>query len=181
MEDGLIGYILTGLVSLVVGFLLMRFEPKSKVCYWFPHAFVFDLKSEGLRIQTNSLTVQNLGRLTAESVEVIHKTKPDFFQISPPLPYTEEISNSGEHILRINSIGPKEVFTLQVLSYKTVPELLNIRSKEGAASSIPIVIQRYVPKWIELVVGLLMLAGFGVIVYWAIKAFIFLSQAIDFW
>lgn len=181
METSLIGYVITGVVSLVVGLLLKHLEPKSKLCYWFPHAFVFDLKNENLTIQTNSLTVQNLGRESAEDVEIIHKSRPDFFQFSPPIAYLEETTKSGDHILRIPHLGKKEFFTLQLLSYKSVPVLQNIRSKDGSGTQIQFKFQRHYPKWLEYLIGLIMVSGLIVVVYWLVKSFIFLSKSIGLW
>jgi hypothetical protein len=78
------GYIATGIISLIVGLLLRQLEPKSKIVYWSPHNFLFELQKEQVVLQTNSLTVQNIGRKPAEDIEIIHKQKPDFFQLFPP-------------------------------------------------------------------------------------------------
>jgi len=176
--NNLTGYVATGVISFMVGTLLRHFEPKAKLLYWSPHNFLFELKREGVVLQTNSLTVQNTGRKSAEDIEIIHKEKPDFFQISPTLSHEEGTGSSGEHIIRVKSLGPKEFFMLQLLSYKTVPFLLNIRSKEGSARAIQIQPQRIIPKWLQtLNVGLLFL-GLGFAIYWLVKAVIFISRNI---
>ena len=62
--EGLDGYILTGIVSLVVGILITRFQPKAKLVYWFPHVANFDIDADPgppVSFQTSALTVQNLG------------------------------------------------------------------------------------------------------------------------
>ncbi|MEQ3694276.1 MAG: hypothetical protein ABNH16_09425 [Thalassolituus sp.] len=81
--EHLIGYIATGAISLVVGVLLIYLQPKSKVYYWTPHTFLFNLQKENVVLQTDSLTVQNLGRKAASNIEVIFDTKPDFYQLQP--------------------------------------------------------------------------------------------------
>jgi hypothetical protein len=172
------GYIATGAVALIVGLLLRSLEPKAKVVYWSPHNFFFELKRENVVLQTNSLTIQNIGRKPAENIEIIHKTKPDFFQISPSMPFSEENNASGEHILRIASLGSREAFTLQLLSYKTVPVLLYVRFKEGPAIPIQIQPQRIFPKWLQYLSSLLIIVGAGFVLYWLIRAVIFLSCAI---
>ena len=106
------GYFLTGIVSVIVGFLLRQLEPKTKVVYWSPHNFFFELKNENVVLQTNSLTIQNIGRKSAEDIEIIHKTKPDFFQLSPPQAFEEIITKNREHVIRVKTLGPKEFFTL---------------------------------------------------------------------
>ena len=177
MED-LVKYIATGIVSLSVGLLIRYLEPKSKIVWWLPHNFFFELKKESIVLQTNSVTVQNLGRKPAESIEIVHKTKPDFFQLSPLIPYEEEVTSSGEHVIRVNTLGPKEFFTLQLLSYKTVPVLLNIRSKDGSAKFIEFQLQRIFPKWFQILSVVFLLVGIGFTAYWIIKAVVFLSRSI---
>lgn len=177
----LTGYIATGLVSLVVGIVLKYFEAKARVVYWIPAPAVFDLKNEKVVLQANALSVQNLGRETAEDVEIVHKTRPDHFQLTPAIPFTEDTTVNGEHVIRIRALGPKEYFTIQLLSYRTAPYLLYIRSKAGAASPIQIRFQRYVPKWVIALIWFFMLVGFGFTIYWAIHAFVFISENIGVW
>jgi len=172
------GYIATGIVSLVVGLLLRYIEAKAKIVYWFPHNFFFELKKENVVLQTNSLTVQNTGRRPAENIEIIHKQKPDFFQLAPSIPYEEETTSNGEHVLRVKTLGPKEFFMLQLLSYKTVPVLLNVRSKEGPAKTIQIQPQKIFPLWFQWVSAGLFFIGLGFAIYWCIKAIIFISNNI---
>src|SRR6266850_5663939 len=109
----LTGYVATGVISLAVGWLLKYIEPKSKLLYWFPHNFLFHLKNENVALQTNALTIQNVGRRPAENVEIVHKQRPDFFQLAPAMPFAEETTANGEHVIRVATLGPKEVFTLQ--------------------------------------------------------------------
>jgi hypothetical protein len=162
----------------MVGWFLKYVEPKSKVVYWFPHNFFFELKKENVVLQTNSLTIQNLGRKPAETVEIVHKQRPDFFQLSPALAFTEETTTNGEHVIRVATLGRKEVFTVQLLSYKTAPVLLNIRSKDGAAQGIAIQPQRIFPRWFNVGATVLLFLGLGFFAYWAIKAVVFISKSI---
>ena len=122
--------------------------------------------------------MQNLGRKTAESIEIVHKMKPDYFQLSPPILYEEEVTPNGEHVIRVDTLGPKEFFTLQLLSYKTVPVLLNIRSKDGSAKLIEFQLQRVFPKWFQILSVIFLLVGIGFTAYWIIKAVVFLSRSI---
>ena len=173
------GYIVTGVVSLAVGYALRRLEPKSKIVYWLPHTFFFDLKNEKVVLLTNALTVQNIGSRPAERIEIIHKARPDFFQFAPAVDFEEATSPTGEHILRIQSLAPKEVVTLQLLSYKSsAPVLMNIRSKEKPAESIAIQPQRIVARWLQLVIVLLLIVGLGFSTYWLIRAVVHISQQI---
>lgn len=177
--DPIAGYVVTGVISLSVGWLLQRLAPRSKLVYWLPHNFFFDLKAEKVVLQTNALTVQNTGRRPAENVEILHKTRPDFLQVSPSLAYVETETPAGEHALTIPHLGPGEYFTIQLLSYKTVPQLLNIRCKDGAAVQIPITSQRVYPRWFNFGAGLLMLLGLGLVIYGIVKVTIVLFHIVS--
>ena len=172
------GYVATGIVSLAVGLLLRYLEAKARIVYWSPHNFFFELKKENVVLQTNSLTIQNIGRKPSENIEIVHKQKPDFFQLAPSVPYEEETTSNGEHVIRIKILGPKEFFMLQLLSYRTVPVLLNIRSKDGPAQAIQIKPQRIFPRWFRVFSGVLFFVGLGFAIYWGIKAVIFISKSI---
>lgn len=176
--DNLAKYIATGVVSLIVGLLLRNLEPKSKLVYWQPHYFLWQLEEPQVTLKTDSITLQNLGRRPAENVEVVFKSRPDFFQIAPSLPYTEKISPNGEFVICINALGPKEFFTLQLLSYATLPTVQNIRCKDGQGQFIQIQLQRQYPRWVYYLSALLLLVGAGFVAYWVIAAALHLSKKI---
>lgn len=176
--DSLGGYIATIIVSLIIGYLSRFFEPKSKLLGWSPHNFLFNLQKEGVVIQTNSLTVQNWGRKPAEDIEIIHKTRPDFFEIHPSIVYTESTNPNGEHVIHVKTLGPKEWFLVQLLSYKTVPQLQNVRWKNGQCKWVQIVPQRVLPRPFLVTLKVLMLVGIGTIAYWLIRVVIFVNSQI---
>lgn len=176
--DNLAGYVATGVISLTVGLLLRYLEPKAKLFYWSPANFFFQLQRENIALQTDALTIQNLGRKAAEKIELVWKARPDFFQFSPAVPYEDEQLENGQYVLRVASLGPKEFFTLQVLSYKTAPALLYVRSNSGPAQQMPFQIQRAFPVWVQAALLFLVVVGFGFLVYWLIRTLAFLSRAI---
>lgn len=164
--EGLLGYVATGVVSFAVAYLLIYLQPKANLVYWSPHSFLFNLTNEGVVLQTDALTLQNLGRTVAHNVEIIMSKRPDFFQFAPALAHTETILNNGQFVVRIAELGPKEYVTLQLLSYKQVPQLLNIRSDVGQAQAIQIQLFRILPQWVNWLARLLMLVGAGTTIYW---------------
>lgn len=177
--EHLAGYIATGLISLAVGVLLFRLQPKAKLLYWSPHSFRFHLTREEVVLQTDALTVQNVGRKTAENVELIMSSEPDFIQLSPAIPHSEEPTPEGYFLLRIASLGPKEFVTLQLLSYTQVPQFLNLRSDAGSAVPMPFQIQRTYPGWFNALAALLLLAGLGLLLYWLVQIAVFVIQGTD--
>ena len=172
------GYIVTGLVSLFIGLLLQRLKDKPRLLYWIPGSFLFQLKTPEVNLRTDSLTIQNVGRQSATNVEIVYKIRPDHFQFSTPIDFSEGQSPSGEYVIRIASLGPKEHVNLQLLSHISQPVLLNIRSAEGRAQLIQVYLQRVVPKAIQALAGFLAFLGFGFLVYWVFAAVIFLSKGI---
>lgn len=176
--DQLIGYVATGVVSLLVGLLLQRYQAKPKLLYWIPGTFTFELKEPKLAIRTDSVTIQNDGRKPATNIEIVHKERPDHFQFSTAISYSEETTPSGEHIIKVPSLGPKEHVNIQLLGHTKIPVLLNVRSAEGPAQNIQVHLQRIFPKWVYVFVGALMLLGFGFGVYWLIRSVHFISVSI---
>jgi hypothetical protein len=171
--DSLVGYVATIVVALIVGYLSQFLQPRSKLLCWLPHNFTFELKKEGLVLVANSLTVQNVGRQAAEDIEIIHKSRPDFFQLSPAVAFEESTTPNDEHVIRLKALGPKEWVFLQLLSYKTVPVLQNVRSKDGQGQFIAIQPQRVFPRWRIVTLQLLFIVGAGTVAYWLIRSGIF--------
>ena len=176
--EQLIGYIATGVVSLVVGLFLQRLQAKPKLLYWVPGSFMFNLKEPQLALRTDALTIQNDGRMPATNVEIIHRQRPDHFQFSTAISYVEENGPDGTHIIRIPSLGSKEFVNIQLLSHVQEPVLLNVRCAEGPAQLIQVHLQRVYPKWFQVFVGMLIVLGFGFLLYWVGSAIIFVSKSI---
>lgn len=176
--EKIIGYIATGIISLVVGLLLQRFQSKPKLLYWVPGSFLFELKEPKVTLRTDSLTIQNTGRKPAKDVEIVHKYKPDHFHFSTAISFIEETNPNGEHIIKIPSLGAKEFVNIQLLSRVQQAILLNVRSADGPAQLIQVHLQRIFPKWFNASAGGLLLLGFGFALYWLIRSVIFLSAAI---
>jgi hypothetical protein len=175
--ENLAGYIATGIVSLFVGLILRSLEARPKLVAWQPHYALFKITDQN-SIQTDSITVQNLGRKAAEDLEIIFRSKPDHFMLTPPLNYKEETTPNGGFLIQIGTLGPKEFFTLHLLSYATLPHVDLIRSKNGPAEPIPFQMQRKFPRWLELSIAFTIFVGMGFSLYWIIRAIIYISKAI---
>lgn len=174
-----VGYLATGLISLVVGLLLQRAKDKPRLLYWIPGSFIFELtQPQKFSLRTDSLTIQNVGRESAENIEIIHKVRPDHFQFSTAVSYREETLASGEHIIHIPRVGPREFVNIQLLSYTAMPVLLNIRSSEGPARQISVYLQRAFPLYVQYFAAFLILLGLGFLLYWIGAAVIYLTKAI---
>jgi len=176
--EGAIGYIATGLVSLIVGLFLERLKGKPRLLYWLPGSFLFQLKNPNVALRTDSLTIQNVGRHPATNVEIVHKARPDHFQFSTAIDFTESSTPTGEHIIKIASLGPKEFVNLQLMSHTNPAVILNVRCAEGPGQLIQVHLQRFLPRWRQVIAGTLMLIGAGFCLYWVLASVLYLSHAI---
>lgn len=167
--DPLLGHVITGVFALVVGLVLQRFVAKPKLQYFLPGTFIFDLEEPELKLQTDSLTIQNSGGKSATNIEIVHKEKPDHFQFSQAIAYKEEFNPNGEHLLKIESLGPKEFLNIQYLSHTKSPVLLRVRSDQGSAQLIQVQFQPIYPNWLKYIVAILIFSGFGFLLYCAMK------------
>ncbi len=204
--EPLAGYVATVCASVAATYLSQFLKPNVKILYWLSHNFLYAIPTNQLNpansaqalppasaepaaagqpappasflLLTHSVTIQNFGRETADWVEIVHRRKPDFFQLYPSLNYTEGTTPSGEHVLRVESVAPKEYFVIQLLSYVRPPEFLYIRSAAGHASPMPWMVVRKYPQWVYGLIGLLMLTGAGFCAYWLIRGAIFVFKGL---
>lgn len=172
------GYIATIIVSLIIGYLMRFFRAEIEAPCMVATQLFLQPQEKNVVLQTNSLTVQNLGRKPAEGIEIIHQERPDFFEIQPSMAFTEITNPNGEHVIRIESLGSKEWFVVQMLSYKTVPQLLNVRWKDGQCKWIQIAPQRVWPKPLLIAAQIVLFIGVGTIAYWLIRVGLYLNTQI---
>ena len=157
-------------VGVGIGIVLDRLRSRPRIFYWYPHAFVHQLKlaedQPTVKILTDTITIQNVGRKSAESVEICLTGEPDRFELSPSLKYEAETDEDGNYIIRIMHLGSKEVFAIEFLSYKTKVKLNYVRHKDGPAEKIDIVPIRQFPLWVYYVSAVFTLIGTGLVLYW---------------
>jgi hypothetical protein len=181
LSDKVTGAIVTGVIGLVFWLVQRRLEPASNLGYWVPHNFLFNVplpnQPQPLALETATLTVQNLGRKAAEVVEIVHATKPDHFQIHPRRAYEEKQAPDGAHIISVESLGPKEVLQIQLLAFNQRPVFVGVRSKDGPAKPVRFQIFRVLPRPVLLLLQLCMFVGAFAIVYWIVRAALFISRA----
>jgi hypothetical protein len=179
--DSLWGYVATGVVSVAVGLLLRELAPKVRLVFWVPHSFVFEIPipdNPVAHLVTHAITIQNIGRKTAQDLEIVLRRRPDFFKLQPALDYVESDTPAGEHVIRLRSLGPREFFTFEFLSWASHPEITAIRCLEGPA--LPITVQAFRPwsRWALLVGWGLMLTGFGFWFFWLLRVGAFILHGI---
>jgi hypothetical protein len=183
----LTSHIVTGIITFVFALLLRELDRKARIVWWSPHSFLFEVPQPEAKpptvfnLMTHAIAVRNVGRLAAENVEIVHKRRPDFFKLQPSRDYEEATTPAGEHVIRAKSLGPREGFLIQMLSYRQLPELQYIRSNSGPAQRINIALNRRLPRWLGLVLRALALIGAGVVVYVLLRIASFVLKGAGFW
>lgn len=126
-------------------------------------------------IWLNSLviTIRNNGNSAARNIEVSHPQAPQHFQLTPAIQHTVERSDDGRRMtIRIPSIGPKETVAISYLfgPIANWNDLLEyVRSEDGLAEKINVILNRVFPNWFNIMVlgfCLLGLVFLGVIIWW---------------
>jgi len=201
----LAGYIASLAVGIIGTYLSQFLRPKVKIRYWQSHNFTYTIPPSNpnaltisgpvaaagnapappppappalpnFLLLTQSLTIQNFGREKAAWIEIVHAVKPDFFQLYPALNFAEQTSPTGEHTLRVQSLAPKEYFTVQFLCYTSPPNLSFIRSEAGHASPMPWMTVRKYPKWVYTTITAMTVIGASFCVYWIARGVIFIAK-----
>lgn len=202
--DSLAGYIGTLCVGAVGNYLSQFLRPKIKIKYWLSHSFTYKIPNNQLNpapaaalalpaanqaappappaghfyLLTQSVTIQNFGRERAEWIEIVHQQRPDFFQLQPALNYTEQVSATGEHTLRVESLAPREWFTIQFLCYTHMPELVHVRSEAGHGALMPWMMARRFAPWVYATMWIAMVTGGAFFAYWVIRGGMFVLKSI---
>jgi hypothetical protein len=177
-------FLITGLVSLGVGWLLNRLTSKwSDLVYYTgpmqavqvpipPQASASPADGPppaAPPVQPVSiLTVflWNQGRAPARDVYVGHTYMP-LHTVSPDLPRNVEALPGGGEALRFPVLPPKVVVTISYLVVGQVPPpsiVQYVGSEDGPAKHVPVMLQRVWPAWVNRVAMLLMLLGVWVAV-----------------
>jgi hypothetical protein len=113
---------------------------------------------------TRTVFVQNVGRATAELVEVHFNYTPEHMQIWPTLNYESATNAENRFTVMVANLGPREYFTLELLSTRTLPDVLRIRSKAGEGRQVAIAPSEVLLPWVRrLIIVLLWLGGFAII------------------
>ena len=167
----IISHVLTGLVLLVVGYVSHMLQGRPRLLWYAPgdSQFVVDGTDGDFRINTGSATVQNVGRKKAENVEIIFAFEPTKCQLQPSMNHETQVLKDGQFVIKLATLGPKELVTLQVLYGAVTPTLQQVRSDAGPAKQIPVWLARRYPPWFNTTAALLVLLGLGVVAYVVIK------------
>ena len=132
------------------------------------HAFNSLIEGEEVtHINTHAVVIRNAGNKTATNVKINHNVLPDF-KIYPETDYkVKELPGGGKELL-IPRLTPKKELTISYLYFAplTYNEInSSIESDVGPAKVINVRLQQIFPKWVNFLVGFLMIFGFIALIY----------------
>lgn len=118
-------------------------------------------------VNTHSVVIRNVGRRAATNVRLSHTVLPDF-TIWPAVEYQiREVPNSGADIV-IPTLVPSQHLTISYLYFPPVTYAnvnAGVKSDEGFATQIPVLLQRQYPKWYTAVARVLVIVGVATLMY----------------
>lgn len=178
-------FLVTGAVTFVVSYLIWFFTTKRvSLIYYLSHTQFVSLPPisthpQGVTLGTSTLFLQNQGNAPAKNVQIGHFNAPlPFHNVFPDIPRNIVSLPGGGTALHFPIIPPK---TLIMISYLLPPPAVSLEqiisyvmSEDGNAISIPVMLQRILPEWVNRMVALLLLAGLWVAinVAWSLIRFL---------
>jgi len=151
---------------------------KVNLITYSPNTTSFQLKASDTSVQpvtvrSGQVMVQNLGRQSARNVQItsVPGGVPAGYVILPSIVHQSRLGDNNEWIVEIPFIAPKETITLQILNG---PNIDSVRSEDGAARVVPVTHQRMFPKWVGVVVVVMML--WGTLSFFYLVAWLLLRQ-----
>lgn len=164
------------IITLIAGAWVDRlFESRPTLISHFGHISTFQVNPPGgqrVLVNTHAIVLRNAGRRSATNVRLSHNFLPDF-NIWPALQHHVEDVPGGVKEIVIPTLVPSEVVTISYLYFAPVTYAevnAGIKSDQGFALPIPVLLQRQFPKWFNLLAALLMIIGTVALVYVAVEA-----------
>ena len=147
-----------------------RFESRPILISYFGHVSAFRAvppAGQPVFVNTHAVVLRNAGRRSATNVRLRHNVLPDF-NIWPPLQHhVEDLPDGGREIV-IPTLIPGEEVTISYLYFPplTVAQVnAGIKSDQGFAHPIAVLLQRQNPKWFNLSAAALMVMGVVAVAY----------------
>jgi hypothetical protein len=166
--------IITYVITFVGGYLSRYIEPRSRLVHWFPGWVTFAVPipvaagalPQTMNISTHTLTIQNVGWRPATQVEIVHGQSPQLFRFIPQINFTQGVTPSGEHVITIAALGPREWLALQVMTVGTFPPLRSVRSTEGPSTQVTTRQTFVISRRRRLTLQALLILGTATAIYW---------------
>lgn len=128
-DPEIIAVLLTTVVAVAQYFL----RPKARTVWADSHQFTFLLPPQNnmnsILLNTRTVFISNIGRASAENIEIYFNYKPEHFEIYPTCNYNYIENPDGHFCIIIPNLGPKENFSIELLQTgRESPSLLRVRT-----------------------------------------------------
>ncbi len=164
--------LVVALAAPVVAWALGRMsERRSKLVTYYGHVGAFQVQNAPpqppMQVHTHEVVIRNLGKKPATNVRVTHTFLPDF-NILPPVAHTVvNVPGSGRDII-IERLVPGEQVTVAYLYFPPITfreVTTGVKSDDGFAQVVPVLLARQYPRRVRAAVNMLMLVGAVTILY----------------
>lgn len=177
--------IIKTILTILSGLLLHRLTTKkADLISYVSHLQTVTFQPQGqlpaALIQTFSLFLWNQGKAPAKEVQVLHYFLPPH-NVYPDLPRTEVQTPGGGTMIQFPSIPPRVLVTITYLVFNLPANqqiISAVNSEHGPAHHIPVNLQRIFPKWVQYILGLLIMLGAYTVIGWLLSLLMYLSHRI---
>ena len=153
------------LIALFAGIWINRaFESRPRLVTFFGAVSVFNYTAPNgtrLVVHTHDVVVRNTGRKSAHNLRLGHQSLPDY-HLSPAVDHSVvDVSGGGKEII-IPVLVPGEQLIISYLYFPptTYAEVNTyVKSDEGLAKVLTVLLQPQSPTWLNVTAGLLTLFG----------------------
>lgn len=152
-------------ITLFVGVWVSRkFESRPVLISYFGHISAFRStppNGQPIHVHTHAVVLRNAGRRSATNIRLHHANLTDF-TIWPSVVYLIEALPDGTRDIVIPALIPGEEITVSYLYFPPLTAAgvnAGIKCDQGFAQAIPVLLQRQYPKWVNRVIGVLLVVG----------------------
>jgi hypothetical protein len=165
------------LVPFITWFLNSSQRSKAKLIRGVRHSFTFLVDQplvdgNGQQVsptqtaRTASVVIQNIGKKTANNVQIVFNWKPMCINTWPNRVYEEETLPDGRYARSYDTLSPQEFIGIEILSVNAeLPEMVNVRCDECVAIDVRMAPQQVAKPWQIRLVKWFMLSGSVATVY----------------
>lgn len=169
-------------IFLLTAWLKNRLEPKGRLVWSVSHQHYYRiprLDADGsFSVRTQQIWFQNLGRKPIDDIEIVFNWKPQHLEVWDPRQYNILSTPDGRHVLSLPNLSAKEFFTVSIIdTFGEIPEVISVRWKGGIGKSIQMAPTQVLPKFVLLILWLLIMIGFSAVVFTMLRLAIHLYGA----
>jgi hypothetical protein len=135
-----------------------------------------ELPPASVNVFIATMTVQNIGSREATNLQLVYPARPQLYRLEPPVKFTDSLLPTGEYVVEIPSLAPKEFVSVHTLQFMNPIFVVYVRSDQGRADETPFMLQRVLPRWISLLLLFLVALGIATILYGIYNGILWLSR-----